>query len=66
MRHLPPGIRVVEVTNRTIQRRLLLKPSKRLREITLGVLGRAQRRYGVEIHAFVFLSNHYLCAVAHK
>ena len=25
----------------------------------MGALGRAQRRYGVEIHAFVFLSNHY-------
>ncbi len=49
----------MEVTNRTVQRRFLLKPSRRLREITLGALGRAQRRYGVEIHAFVFLSNHY-------
>jgi REP element-mobilizing transposase RayT len=59
LRHLPLEVRVVEVTNRTIQRRLLLKPSKALRRIVLGALGRAQRRYGVTIHAFVVLSNHY-------
>ena len=38
---------------------MLITPSRTLREITIGALGRAQRRYGVEIHAFVFLSNHY-------
>ena len=38
---------------------MLLAPSRKLREITLGALGRAQRRYGVTIHALVFLSNHY-------
>ena len=59
LRYLPPGCHLVEVTNRTVQRRMLMRPTKRLREITLGALGRAQRRYGVEIHAFVFLSNHY-------
>jgi REP element-mobilizing transposase RayT len=59
IRFLPSGCHVVEITNRTIGRHLLLAPSKRLREITLGALGRAQRIYGVQIHAFVFLSNHY-------
>jgi REP element-mobilizing transposase RayT len=59
LRYLPPGHHLVEVTNRTVQRRLLMTPNKKLREITLGALGRAQRRYGVVIHAFVFLSNHY-------
>ena len=59
LRYLPYDLTLVEVTNRTIHGRYLLKPSKKLREITLGALGRAQRRYGVTIHAIVFLSNHY-------
>ena len=59
LRYLPYPETLVEITNRTIHGRYLLAPSKKLREITLGALGRAQRRYGVEIHAFVFLSNHY-------
>lgn len=50
---------LVEVTCRTLQGRLLLRPSAMLSEIILGVLGRAQRMYQMEIHAFVFLSNHY-------
>ena len=36
-----------------------MRPSEELTETTLGILGRAQRRYGVQLHAFVFLSNHY-------
>ena len=59
LRFIPPGGALVEVTSRTIQSRFLLRPSAGLREITLGVLGRAQRRYEVAIVAFVFLSNHY-------
>jgi hypothetical protein len=38
---------------------MLLRPSPQLNEIVLGVLGRAQSLYPVELHAFVFLSNHY-------
>jgi REP element-mobilizing transposase RayT len=49
----------VEVTSRTVQGRFLLSPSTQLNEIILGVLGRAQRLYPVEIVAYVFLSNHY-------
>ncbi len=59
LRFVPPGGALVEVTCRTLQARLLLRPSPLLREITLGVLGRAQRQTGVAIHAFVFLSTHY-------
>ncbi|MCZ7652403.1 MAG: transposase [Thermoanaerobaculia bacterium] len=59
LRFVPPGGALVEVTCRTLQARLLLRPSPILREITLGVLGRAQRRTGVALHAFVFLSTHY-------
>lgn len=59
LRFLPFPETLVEITNRTIHGRMLLQPTRHLREITLGVLGRAQRLFGVEIHAFVFLSNHY-------
>lgn len=58
IRFIPPGA-LVEVTCRTVQGRLLLRPSPLLREVVLGVLGRAQRLYNVELHAFVFLSNHF-------
>jgi hypothetical protein len=48
----------VEVTTRTIQGRRLLRPSPALNEIAAGVLGRAQRLYGPEVCAFVFMSSH--------
>ena len=50
---------LVEITCRTMQGRFLLRPSKILRRRIIGVLSRAQELYGVEIHAFTFLSNHY-------
>ena len=58
LRHVRPD-KLVEITCRTMQSRLLLRPSPELRERILGVLGRAQRQTGIEIHAFVFASNHY-------
>ena len=33
-------------------------PARKLNEIVVGVLGRAQRLYGVEIMAFAWVSNH--------
>lgn len=59
LRFIPPGGCVVEVTNRTIQGRFLLRPSAELNRLLIGVLGRAQRLYRVRLHAFVVLSNHY-------
>jgi len=59
LRYVQPGGCLVEVTNRTIQGRFLLRPSSKLNKLVVGVLGRAQRLYGVEIHACVVLSNHY-------
>jgi len=50
---------LVEVTCRTVQGRLLLRPSPTLQDLTLGVLARAARLYPVEVHAFAFLSNHF-------
>jgi hypothetical protein len=59
LRFIPPGGCLVEVTNRTIQGRFLLRPSIELNRLVVGVLGRAQRIYGVEIHACIVLSNHF-------
>jgi hypothetical protein len=53
-----PGSSVVEITTRTLQGRLLLRPSPELTDIILGVIGKAQSLYGMTIHAFVFLSTH--------
>lgn len=58
LRFIPPSS-LVEVTCRTVQGRLLLRPSPILRDLTLGVLARAARLYPVEVHAFAFLSNHF-------
>jgi hypothetical protein len=66
LRFVPDGGALVEVTCRTIQGRLLLRPSQQLNDIILGVLGRAQERYPVDIVIFSFLSSHYLCGAAHK
>lgn len=58
-RYVPPGGALVEVTCRTIQGRLLLKPFPGLREILVGVLSRANELYPVRLCAYAFLSNHY-------
>jgi hypothetical protein len=53
-----PEHSLVEITTRTLQGRLLLKPSPELTDLILGVIGKAQALYGMTIHAFVFLSTH--------
>ncbi len=58
LRNHKPGA-TLEITIRTVQGRHLLVPSDDLNEIILGIVGRAQELYGVRIHAFVFMSNHY-------
>jgi REP element-mobilizing transposase RayT len=50
---------VVEVSSRTLQGRFLLRPSKEANDLILGVIGRAQSKYRVEIFAFIFMSNHF-------
>ena len=59
LRYVPPGGALVEVTCRTIQGRLLLRPSAGLNDVIRGVLARAARLSAVPIHAPAFLSNHY-------
>lgn len=58
-RWLPRGRHLVEVTTRTFQGRYLLKPTPKVREMVLGVIGRAQRIHGMTICLLVFMSNHY-------
>jgi REP element-mobilizing transposase RayT len=59
LRYIPPGGALVEITCRTIQGRLLLRPSAGMNEVIRGVLARAARLAGLAVHAPVFLSNHY-------
>ena len=49
----------MEVTDRTIQSRFLLRPSPALNQIVVGVLARAQRLYQVACHDVVVMSNHW-------
>jgi REP element-mobilizing transposase RayT len=58
LRYIPEGGALVEVTCRILQSRFLLRPSRKLKDIVLGVLGRAQRKYPIRVCAFVFASNH--------
>lgn len=46
------------VTARTMQARLLLRPSTETNELVGGVLARAVERHGIELFGYVFTSNH--------
>ena len=59
LRYTPEGGGLFEVTCRTIHSRFLLRPSRRLNPIVVGVLARAKRRYCVELSGFCCLSNHF-------
>ncbi|MGH3861860.1 transposase [Actinokineospora sp.] len=50
---------MVEVTMRTVHGRLLLRPSRAVNDLIVGVIGRAQRRYGMRLHALAVLGNHW-------
>lgn len=50
---------MVEVSSRTLLGMYLLRPSREANERILGILGRAQRLFPVELFAFTFLSNHF-------
>ena len=55
---MPKPNTTFEVTTRTLQGRLLLRPSKELNRIILGILGKALERYPVLLHLVVVVSNH--------
>jgi REP element-mobilizing transposase RayT len=56
-RSLPGGL--YEFTTRVANGQLLAAPTQEVHDIILGVIGHAMRAHNVELHAFVFLSNHY-------
>jgi REP element-mobilizing transposase RayT len=58
LRFVPTPNALVEVTTRTIQSRLLLQPTVPINQAVVGVLGRAQKKYGMVVHFAVVLSNH--------
>jgi hypothetical protein len=57
LRFIPENA-LVEITTRTLQGRLLLKPSPELTDLILGVIGRAQDMYKMVLHDFVVVSTH--------
>ncbi|GEJ57830.1 hypothetical protein AMYX_25710 [Anaeromyxobacter diazotrophicus] len=57
-RQVLPGTTYL-VTRRCSQRQFLLRPSKTTNAIFLYVLAVATRRFGMKIHAFCVLSNHF-------
>jgi hypothetical protein len=64
-RQILPGSTYL-VTRRCTQRQFLLRPSKLTNQIILYCLALAVARTGILLHAFVALSNHYLCSAEHK
>ena len=48
-----------EITQVTFQFRSLLRPGERLNRLIVGALAKAKKRYPIQLHAFVFLSNHF-------
>lgn len=57
LRYLPSD-HLVEITLRTMQGRLLLRPSRAVTRTIAGVIGRAQRKESMRIHAVVAMGNH--------
>ena len=55
---MPKPHTLFEVTCRTVQGRYLLRPSKTLNDLVLGVIGRALTRHPVRLYLFVVTSNH--------
>ena len=61
-RQVLPGATYL-VTRRCAQRQFLLRPSRIINEIFLYLLAVAAERYGIEVHAFCVLSNHFHAVV---
>ncbi len=54
---LPGGL--YELSTRVAGGQLLATPTKEVHDLVLGVIGHAMRAHDVQLHAFVFMSNHY-------
>jgi putative transposase len=57
-RQIVPG-RTYLITRRTSQRQFLLRPDERTNQIVRYCLAEAAARYGLEVHVFLVMSNHY-------
>jgi REP element-mobilizing transposase RayT len=57
-RQVVPGTTYL-VSRRCAQRQFLLKPSKPTNDVFLYLLAVAARRFGIQVHAFCVLSNHF-------
>lgn len=57
-RQVLPG-RTYMITRRCVQRQFLLRPDERTNQILLYCLAEALNRFGMEVHSFVAMSNHY-------
>ena len=57
-RYIEPGS-LVEVTTTCIQNRYLLRPSPELNKIFVGVLGKAQELYDLDVVTVSAMSSHY-------
>ena len=49
----------VAVVRRCSERRFFLRPSRRLNRVIRFLLGTYARKYGIKLHAFVFMGNHF-------
>ncbi len=58
-RYIPQPGSLVEVSNRAVGSRFLLKPSREARELMAGVLARAARKYPAQVVFYVFPSSHF-------
>lgn len=59
LRHVPPGS-VLEITTRCVGEKMFMVPTPEVTEAILGVLGFALFLFpSIELHSFIFLSNHY-------
>lgn len=54
------------VTRRCAQRQFLLKPSRTTNQVFLYLLALAAERFGIEVHAFCVLSNHFHLVVTDR
>ncbi len=61
-RRVVPGATSL-VTRRCSERRLFLRPSKKVDELLLYVLAVAVERFGIQLHAYCVLSNHVHCVL---
>ena len=59
LRYVPKPKSLVHVTCRAVQGRYLFRPGTRFNDLFLGILGKAQRDYEVEIKAVSVLSSHF-------